>query len=97
MFDPEKKMNDDEGGPAVGLIIGMKKKKPSFDPDEKLDGEPESGPMDSNAQLDEGCQILARMISGGRVDPMKLKKVLLSTVKAAMTADDEGSEGEDIQ
>jgi len=91
MFKPEKRMNDEEGaGPTFGVMIGMKKKRPAFDPDARMDGEDES--MGASDRLDEGCQILARMISNGRVDAEKLKTVLVSVVKAAMDSDGEEEE-----
>ena len=93
MFNPEKRMsNEEEGsGPTFGVMIGMKKKKrPAFDPDARMDGE--DGSMGASDRLDEGCQILARMISNGRVDAEKLKTVLVSVVKAAISDGEEEEE-----
>jgi hypothetical protein len=84
MMDMNEKF-DDEGGKKPSLVVAVGAKPRGFDPDEKLDDEAPAEAMGSDAdgRFKESCQVLARMISSGRVDPDRLGKALLTAVRSA--------------
>lgn len=105
MFNPNSKLDeeDEHDGPALVIGFGKPKKKPSFDPNEKLGGDEEDKPsMDSDAEarFGESCEIMAKMINLGRVDPVKFGKAFREAFQAlenephAEHGHDEGAEEE---
>lgn len=89
MMNMDEKFDDDEKKPALVVAVGSKPH--GFDPDEKLDDDvpPDSEGNGARARFKEGCQVLARMISSGRVDPDRLGKLLLTVVRSAVDVDEE--------
>lgn len=98
MFNPNKALGDDEEGgkPALAIMIGASKKKPAYKPDAPLsDDSEEEGGGDADQRLTEACDIMAKMISAGRVDPTKLKKCLKEAFDAMEAMPhEENEEGE---
>lgn len=86
-FHPDKPLDDEEDGekPRLAVAVSVTPKKPrsAFKPDAPLDdaGDEEEG-SDADTRAKEGCQILAKMISAGRVDAGRLQECLHSVFKA---------------
>lgn len=76
MFEANKKLDDEEDGkPGFGVVVTLGKKRPSYNPSAKLDEE-EGGEMGADARYSEACEIMAKMINAGRVEPEKLGRCL---------------------
>lgn len=84
MFKADEKLDDDEkdSKPGLAILIGASKKKPSYDPGSKLDGEEPSSSDDSDGRYQEACEIMAKMINAGRVDAEKLGNCLREAFEA---------------
>ena len=82
MFEANRKLDDDEEGrPGFGVLVTMGKKKTAFNPSAKLDEE-EDGDMGGDARFSEACEIMAKMINAGRVEPEKLGRCLRAAFEA---------------
>jgi hypothetical protein len=85
-FQPDRPLDDEEGDkPHLAIAIGVspKKTRSAFKPDAPLDGEEDGGDeTDAETRAKEGCEILAKMISAGRVDAKRLQECLHSVFQA---------------
>lgn len=91
-MDMNEKFGDEEDKkPSLVVAIGAKKPGHGFNPDDKLDDDipPDSEGNGASDRFKESCQVLARMISSGRVDPDRLGKALLTAVRSAVDVDEE--------
>ena len=93
MFEPNKKLDDEEEGkPGLAILIGSAKKKPAFNPSAKLDEGEESYSGDAEGRFTEACEIMAKMINAGRVDADKLGQCLREAFEALEAAPHEEGE-----
>ena len=97
MFKPEAPLDDSEGGHTV-IAVGVtpKKSRPAFRPEAPLDGEEGKDEGDAESRFTESMDIMAKMISAGRVDPKRLGSCIKQAFQALEdmphTENEEGEE-----
>jgi hypothetical protein len=98
-FKPDAPLDDEDDKPHLAIAIGVPSKKPrsAFKPEAPLDDEEESTDEgDAGERFKESMEIMAKMISAGRVDATRLGSCFKQAFQACEDMPhSENEEGED--
>ena len=99
-FNPEAPLDDEEGGhPVIAIGITPKKPRPAFKADAPLDDEEGKDEGDAESRYTEAMDLMAKMISAGRVDSTRLgscfKQAFQALEDMPHSENEEGEEDEE--